>query len=140
MLPFSAWDASLSSVTSIKIAGYVAQHPEVCWAMFDSNVAFVATKHHVHAPVVTMASNRETCAPPTGSLVAVARLGFHRTRREDFSRCYLTGWEFAGAILAFPRKPVPENRAELCNPVTNNFHIISPEIFCDGVNWVYPKI
>ena len=45
------------------------------------------------------------------------------------NKCYATSREFAGEVLTFLRKEVPQNWPELCDSVTDNFRVINPKDF-----------
>ncbi len=45
------------------------------------------------------------------------------------NKCYATSREFAGEVLNFLRKEVPQNWQEFCNSVTDNFRVIDPKDF-----------
>ena len=45
------------------------------------------------------------------------------------NKCYATSREFAGEVLTFLRKEVPQNWPELCDLVTDNFRVINPKDF-----------
>jgi transposase len=45
------------------------------------------------------------------------------------NKCYATSREFAGEVLTFLRKKVPENWPDLCDSVTDNFRVINPKDF-----------
>jgi transposase len=45
------------------------------------------------------------------------------------NKCYATSREFAGEVLTFLREKVPQNWAELCDSVTDNFRVINPKDF-----------
>jgi len=45
------------------------------------------------------------------------------------NKCYANSREFAGAILTFLREKVPQNWAEFCDTVTDNFRVIDPKDF-----------
>lgn len=45
------------------------------------------------------------------------------------NKCYTTSREFAGEVLTFLREKVPQNWAELCDSVTDNFRVINPKDF-----------
>ncbi|MEJ2228961.1 MAG: IS630 family transposase, partial [Alphaproteobacteria bacterium] len=45
------------------------------------------------------------------------------------NKCYANSREFAGAILTFLREKVPQNWAEFCDTVTDNFRVINPKDF-----------
>jgi transposase len=50
-------------------------------------------------------------------------------RNVTHNKCYETCAEFATATLDFLRDKVPKNWADLCDSVTDNFRVISPEDF-----------
>lgn len=45
------------------------------------------------------------------------------------NKCYATSREFAGEVLNFLRKEVPQNWQEFCDSVTDNFRVIDPKDF-----------
>ena len=45
------------------------------------------------------------------------------------NKCYANSREFAGEVLTFLREKVPQNWAELCDSVTDNFRVIDPKSF-----------
>jgi len=45
------------------------------------------------------------------------------------NKCYVSHREFADAILAFLREKVPEDWAEFCDSVSDNFRVIDPGVF-----------
>ena len=45
------------------------------------------------------------------------------------NKCYATSREFAGEVLTFLREKVPQNWADLCDSVTDNFRVINPKDF-----------
>jgi len=50
-------------------------------------------------------------------------------RNVTHNKCYETCAEFAAATLHFLRDKVPKNWAEICDSVTDNFRVISPQDF-----------
>ncbi len=45
------------------------------------------------------------------------------------NKCYATSREFADEVLTFLREKVPQNWADLCDSVTDNFRVINPKDF-----------
>ena len=45
------------------------------------------------------------------------------------NKCYATSRDFAGEVLTFLRKEVPQNWLELSDTVTDNFRVINPKDF-----------
>ena len=50
-------------------------------------------------------------------------------RNVTHNKCYATCAQFADATLGFLREKVPRNWADLCDSVTDNFRVISPNDF-----------
>ena len=50
-------------------------------------------------------------------------------RNVTHNKCYATCAQFADATLGFLREKVPQNWADLCDSVTDNFRIINPKDF-----------
>ena len=45
------------------------------------------------------------------------------------NKCYATYREFAKAVLEFLREKIPNSWPEICDLITDNFHVIDPKDF-----------
>ena len=62
-------------------------------------------------------------------LTPIERLWGVMHKHVTHNKCYATSREFAGEVLTFLREKVPQNWADLCNSVTDNFRVINPKDF-----------
>jgi hypothetical protein len=59
----------------------------------------------------------------------IERLWGPTHRHVTHNKCYVTSRDFAGEVLTFLREKVPQNWADLCDSVTDNFRVINPRNF-----------
>ncbi len=62
-------------------------------------------------------------------LNSIERLWGAMHKRVTHNKCYATSREFADEVLTFLREKVPQNWADLCDSVTDNFRVINPKDF-----------
>ncbi len=72
-----------------------------------------------------------TASPPSRgqALNPIERFRGVMHKHLTHNKCYATSREFAGEVLTFLRETVPQNWAELCDSVTDNFRAINPKDF-----------